>query len=74
MKKEIEEILDDTLRSFDEIEDIPEAADKLISLFEKKIEESMEEISDYLEMGYMNTSQGKAFHIINIIKKGINNE
>ena len=65
MKNEIEKILDDTLRSYDEIEDIPEAADQIISSFTNLLDSCEDEISDYL-YGFM-----KLRYSSNIIKQDI---
>ncbi len=69
MKKEIEEILDDTLRSFDEIEDIPEAADKIISLIDKKLDECKPELDKYFEYDIDQIGTEATQDIINIIRQ-----
>ena len=71
MKDKIEEILDSTLRSFDEIEDIPEAVDKLLRLFKQSIESKKDEIATKLASYnlVMVTAQEIAQDIINILTK-----
>jgi len=69
MKDKIEEILDSTLRSFDEIEDIPEAADKILALFKQSIESKKDKIATKLASYnlVMVTAQEVAQDIIYII-------